>query len=482
MSEKLVCQICNMEFKNNRGLSCHIRQKHLTLPEYYDTYIGDHGKCKMCDKETKFVGLNIGYRIYCSCKCAMADQETKDKAKITNLKIYGVEHPSQIKDVFDKKIATWMKNYGVTNPMKDPIISKKCSDSCMDNNGVPYPYQNEKIRNKGKETCLKNNGVENPYQSEEIRNKGKETCLKNYGVENPSQSDVVQEKIEETNLERYGCRNPLNNDAVKKKTDETNLERYGCINPAQNDDIKNKIEETNIKNFGFKTPYQSEEIRNKGKETCLQNHGVEHPMQNKKIAEKVSIARKLKFHEGEERYPDVFMIEGLIEGPNGEILGHCKNADCPNSAEKGEYFVLSTDQIIVRNRGINSTSDIGYFYCCDECKHECIAYGKSAKQLSNIFNPVGNLNQASTEDLYIWRKEVFMRQLKNNPDHELNFCEKCHSEEDLHCHHELPQKLYPGYSLDPINGVILCRKCHYEIGHEKGTECSTGYLSNKICK
>ncbi len=61
-------------------------------------------------------------------------------------------------------------------------------------------------------------------------------------------------------------------------------------------------------------------------------------------------------------------------------------------------------------------------------------------------------------------------------------CEICGTTENLHVHHEVPQKIVPGYSLDPENGIILCEKCHYEIGHKKGTECSTGNLANKICK
>ncbi len=64
----------------------------------------------------------------------------------------------------------------------------------------------------------------------------------------------------------------------------------------------------------------------------------------------------------------------------------------------------------------------------------------------------------------------------------MNFCEYCHATENLHVHHEVPQKIVPGYSLDPDNGIIACEDCHYKYGHKTGTECSTGNLANKICK
>jgi len=182
------------------------------------------------------------------------------------------------------------------------------------------------------------------------------------------------------------------------------------------------------------------------------------------------------------RFPELVKIENLIEGPNGEILGHCKNSNCPNSEENSGYFKLTVAQIWYRNLGINSTSDGSYFYCCEECKKSCILFGRSANTLNNIISPKGNLNQASTQDLSIWRKEVFSQQLKDNPTRLENFCEICHSTTSLHCHHILPQKLYPEFALDPDNGIALCSECHTKYGHTKGTECSTGYLGNTNCE
>jgi 5-methylcytosine-specific restriction endonuclease McrA len=293
----------------------------------------------------------------------------------------------------------------------------------------------------------------------DVRLKHNLTCMINLGVENPSQSDVV-----------------------KKKKEKTSLKNNGCLNPSQSKFFKLKLIKSCMINLGVENPSQSDVVKKKKEITNLKNNGCLNPSQNKKIAKKISETQKLKFHELLERYPDVVLIENLIEGPNGEILGHCKNADCHNSIENGGRFVVNSNQVWHRNKGINSTSDSNYFYCCDDCKKSCIAFGRSSATLNNIFSYQDDINRTSSSDLYIWRKEVFIRQLKDNKDHLENFCEICHKTENLVGHHILPQKLYPEFALDPDNGVILCSKCHTKYGHRIGTECSTGYLANKVCK
>jgi hypothetical protein len=193
-------------------------------------------------------------------------------------------------------------------------------------------------------------------------------------------------------------------------------------------------------------------------------------------------AANLTFDRCFKKYPELIIIENLKEGPNGKVLGRCKNSNCKRTRENDGYFELASWQILYRNSGINSISDGWYFYCCEECKKECILYKKSANQLQNIINPQGDLSKASPQELAIWRTEVFTRQLKDNPNHNSNFCEICHKTENLVGHHILPQKLYPESALDLDNGIVLCEKCHNKYGHRIGTECSTGNLANTNCK
>jgi hypothetical protein len=290
------------------------------------------------------------------------------------------------------------------------------------------------------------------------------------------------------------------------KPDDSILCNYGCGKPANFqlkngkvccDSHQNKcpiIREKNKSKMIGKKFIKYEKIENND-ENILCDYGCNQPanfqLKNGKFCCTDNASRCpsfvgpiLKFSKAVVRYPDVISIEGLIRGPNDEILGHCKNANCPNSEENGGYFVVTTYQIHYRNLSINSTTDGYYLYCCEECKKECVLFGKTVIQLENLLKPYNttNPNQATSQELSIWRSEVFIRQLKDNPIHSENFCERCHSTENLVGHHIQPQKLYPEFALDPINGIIFCSECHNKYGHEKGTECSTGNLANKPCK
>jgi 5-methylcytosine-specific restriction endonuclease McrA len=49
-------------------------------------------------------------------------------------------------------------------------------------------------------------------------------------------------------------------------------------------------------------------------------------------------------------------------------------------------------------------------------------------------------------------------------------------------HHERPVKIDPFHAVDPDYGWACCERCHYEKGHPKETECSTGNLAAKVCE
>jgi hypothetical protein len=332
-----------------------------------------------------------------------------------------------------------------------PETKQKCIDTFIKKYGCKSSNQCEEVKNRKKETCLKNWNCENPSQNKEIRNRQKETCFKNHGVRHASQ-----------------------NKEIRKKSEETCLKRYGVRHASQNKEIKNRQEETCLKNHGVRHSMQNSKVREKSIKTNIIKYGVE----NYKQTEESKKRSRLSYQQCLERYPDVVKIEGLIEGPNGEIWGHCKNSSCKNSKENGGYFDVSK-KIGDRNDGINK-HDTGHFYCSEECKHTCPLYGRSATALHNRINENPEIPYTSAE-YNIWKEEVYYRQKIEN-DTDTNFCEYCHATENLHVHHEVPQKIVPGYALDPINGIIACEDCHYKYGHEKGTDCSTGNLANKICK
>lgn len=111
----MICKICGKEF----NAANHIKKIHnITSKEYYDTYIkqGNDGKCKVCGKSTMFMGIKIGYKSYCSVKCAQNDPEVRKQVTETtksNLKAkYGVENVQQISEVREKTKQTCKKRYG----------------------------------------------------------------------------------------------------------------------------------------------------------------------------------------------------------------------------------------------------------------------------------------------------------------------------------------------------------------------------------
>ncbi len=325
--------------------------------------------------------------------------------------------------------------------------------------------------------------------SKETQNKMKKTCFKNSGYENPMQDPTNQEKYKQTNFEKTGYNYPMQDPKNQEKHKQTCLENSGYEYSFQNPVTKEKRKQTNLKKLGVEYSSQNPETRKKAKHTYFEKTGYDYPMQNPETREKSEKSKlrnnngihplKLTYEKLKERYPLLVEIEELIEGPNGEIMGHCKNASCKNSKENGGYFKLTSYQIGLRKDGINRC-DTGHFYCSQNCKDSCPLYRKSSAALHNLITE--NLEKPYTQAEYsTWHEEVLHRQrIENNITY--NFCEYCESSENLHVHHEVPVKLEPGYALDPNNGIIVCEKCHYKICHKKGTDCSTGKLANKICK
>ena len=63
----IYCLDCNMEFPTKRNLSKHIQFSHFGIKDYIDRHHGI-GKCEICGKDTRFIGL-VGYQKACTGKC-----------------------------------------------------------------------------------------------------------------------------------------------------------------------------------------------------------------------------------------------------------------------------------------------------------------------------------------------------------------------------------------------------------------------------
>lgn len=171
------CRVCNGEFKNLKSLSTHFNIKHgLVAKEYYNLYLlkENEGRCSVCNKETTFRNIGVGYLKTCSLECACLDidyrkkrsesrkgktqlQETIDKRvnntnqelkeinrKNTMIKKYGVDNPMKLNDIKDKVIykLTGIKQDRTDEWQQNIILSKKRNGTLKHNSETK-----DKIRN-----------------------------------------------------------------------------------------------------------------------------------------------------------------------------------------------------------------------------------------------------------------------------------------------------------------------------------------------
>ena len=228
-------------------------------------------KCPICGKLLNTYQVRIGVS-HCSEKCRSSNPAIKEKARQTYQRKYGVDAPSQAKEIREKMNATLMKHYGVSSPFASKEIRDKAKKTLLDRYGVDCSFKNPEIREKAKQTNLERYGVEYTFSNKDVQNKIKETVRKKYGVDHIIKSKKVQKKIQNTLKEKYGVDTPF---ASEK--------------------IRNKAKETLIKHYGVDNPYKSKEIFDRVKATCLERYGVERPAQNKEILAKIENTRLEKY-------------------------------------------------------------------------------------------------------------------------------------------------------------------------------------------
>lgn len=229
------CLICNREFNNSRVLGIHISTTHKTSKqEYYDKFLKrdkNEGKCLECGKETDFITLVKGYRIFCSRQCLNQSQ-------------YHIKHCTE----------TYTKNY-INNEENRKELNKRTKNTCLERyNGIGFSSQ--ELTKKYNETMLLKYGHINPSQVKEIQEKTKLTNLEKYGSENVYASEIIKERIKETNLKKYG-------ETLWTKSKEG---REFLKNLTNSENFKNKQHETKKKNNSFKTSKIEKELESKLRE------------------------------------------------------------------------------------------------------------------------------------------------------------------------------------------------------------------------
>jgi len=117
---------------------------------YCDTNnITEQPKC-YCGKILNYNKTSIRkYGECCSVFCCRKSELIKNKIKQTCIKKYGVENPSQSKDIQIKREKTFILKFGVTSALKSEAVVKKIKQTCIKKYGVENPalkhYTREQI-------------------------------------------------------------------------------------------------------------------------------------------------------------------------------------------------------------------------------------------------------------------------------------------------------------------------------------------------
>lgn len=183
--------------------------------------------------------------------------------------------------------------------------------------------------------------------------------------------------------------------------------------------------------------------------------------------ERVKESTTLQLKDYQEKHPFFCQVEAVRDSKLG-IETQCKYC--------GSWFKPTRQQIRSRIRTLENPTSLGienHLYCSDKCKKLCPLYRAKFNALNQYISPQ---NKPSPYELAIWAEEIFKKQRE---EYGYNFCVRCQSTEKLFAHHIDPKKIEPFFALDPENGIIFCKDCHYDNGHVG--ECSTGKLARVNC-
>lgn len=179
-------------------------------------------KCDICGKEFMINNVNYNINVRKNKLFGCVDCCKVKKFKDTCIKKYGVENPSYIKNVIEKRKITEIKNWG-GHHMKNQEFFKKYKENNKIKNGYEMPFNSKEILEKCSKKTKDKYGVDNIFQLEETKNKINQTMFNKYGVYRMFQSKELKEKYITTMIERYGVDNPSKNEEIRKKVKNTKI-------------------------------------------------------------------------------------------------------------------------------------------------------------------------------------------------------------------------------------------------------------------
>ena len=190
-------------------------------------------KCVVCGNQTRL--KKNKFNDTCSASCAKLNPATAEKTRLTMQEEYGVDFPSQSKDVRKKIEQACMDKYGVRVSSMAPEVTEKRKATNIEKYGVANVLFRPDVREKTLELAAsvksrikRSETLKKTHKEfgEEIQDARKKTCLEKYGVEHPLQNSEVMEKINATNLEKYGVKSVLSHGETREKIAKEKLKKY----------------------------------------------------------------------------------------------------------------------------------------------------------------------------------------------------------------------------------------------------------------
>ena len=193
MKNKIICKYCKKEISINvfkRHLKKHIKNYE---KKYYDILILNQEELikDYIDNGYSFYDLELKYKIknglirsylnYNGVKLRNNSESKKTKKysvkfKKTFKSKYGVENPSQLDEIKEKKRKTSERNNGYINNFCNPEIKNKAQ------NNINYEFYAKKIKDAFKSKYGVENPAQLPHVKKILRKKGKERVKNNVGI------------------------------------------------------------------------------------------------------------------------------------------------------------------------------------------------------------------------------------------------------------------------------------------------------------
>jgi len=179
-----ICEECGKICKSLLGLCPHISKNH-NKREYFDKWLKEEkdGKCKMCDKETVFISISLGYKNCCCSQCK--NKYTQIQTEKGCIKKYGCNSAFGVKSVQEKTKQTLKNLYGVEH-----CSQLESSKKCIGEKNKLCAKESLQKRNQTNKERYGHENFAHGINEQKVKN----TLSERYGVENPAQIPEVYEK------------------------------------------------------------------------------------------------------------------------------------------------------------------------------------------------------------------------------------------------------------------------------------------------